>query len=131
MNKQFVSYEIAKRVKELGFSDDCFGYYTPDGTYLREIYLSKKGQSTFGNLITSPLWQQVTDWLLSPKVLIEIRTIYSWDCWSYDIILEDTMSPFFVAFNGMLENIEFKTYYECREQAILKALDIIKERSKK
>ena len=29
MQKQFVTYEIALKLKELGFDEPCFGYYTP------------------------------------------------------------------------------------------------------
>lgn len=29
MEKQFVTYEIALKLKELGFDRDCFGYYKP------------------------------------------------------------------------------------------------------
>ena len=29
MKKQFVTYEIALKLKKLGFDEECFGYYTP------------------------------------------------------------------------------------------------------
>ena len=31
MEKEFVSYEQALALKELGFDEPCFGYYEPNG----------------------------------------------------------------------------------------------------
>lgn len=33
MNKEFVPYEIALKLKELGFNDECFGFYSSDGIF--------------------------------------------------------------------------------------------------
>ena len=41
MKKQFVSYEIAKQLKELGFKDDCLGYYTTKYDYSATIFEPK------------------------------------------------------------------------------------------
>lgn len=36
MQKQFVNYEIALKLKELGFDEECFGYFTPMKTWMME-----------------------------------------------------------------------------------------------
>lgn len=36
MKKQFVTYEIALKLKELGFDEPCFGYYTPMKEWMME-----------------------------------------------------------------------------------------------
>ena len=36
MKKQFVTYEIALKLKELGFNEECFGYYTPMKKWMME-----------------------------------------------------------------------------------------------
>jgi len=38
MEKQFVTYEIALKLKELGFNELCFGYFNGD----KELMLSKR-----------------------------------------------------------------------------------------
>lgn len=36
MKDQFVSYPIALKLKELGFDEPCFGYYTPMKEWMME-----------------------------------------------------------------------------------------------
>lgn len=36
MKEQFASYEIASKLKELGFDEECFGYYTPMKEWMME-----------------------------------------------------------------------------------------------
>lgn len=60
MKDQFVTYEIAKKLKELGFNEMCLGRYTlsQDLQYPQ----SWKNSQVMG--ASAPLWQQAIDWLL-------------------------------------------------------------------
>ena len=40
MEKEFVPYELAVKLKELGFDDPCSGWYTPDKSLIKE-YVTK------------------------------------------------------------------------------------------
>lgn len=54
MEKEFVPYELAVKLKELGFDKDCLGvYYNKDGN-VRFNLGTEKGDA--------PLWQQAFDW---------------------------------------------------------------------
>ena len=44
MEKQFVTYEIALKLKELGFDEECLAYYTSPSQ--NEVYLDKDGEKT-------------------------------------------------------------------------------------
>ena len=59
MKKEFATYEIALKLKELGFNEDCFGYFVIN---LQELIIvnTKKHKSDW--YISAPLWQQVIDW---------------------------------------------------------------------
>jgi hypothetical protein len=59
MNKEFVSYEIALKLKELGFNEPCFDNYNSIGE-LWQMRLSK--QSTVDMACLAPLYQQVFRW---------------------------------------------------------------------
>ena len=74
MKKQFVTYEIALKLKELGFDEECLAWFDEN----KEIQIApdvyKKWTSKpLTNLniikvfnidcITAPLYQQVTDWI--------------------------------------------------------------------
>lgn len=71
MKDQFVSYEIAKKLKELGFNEECYEYYTTNGSrYGFQYYDFDRTNSTLDDSYkvskpdcTAPLWQQATQFL--------------------------------------------------------------------
>lgn len=126
MQNQFVTFEIAVQLKELGFDDPCIGYYYEPVKDLVQFSFSFHEVGLDYKICDAPLWQQLFEWLLLKKILIEISPIDSWNSWTYYIKLEDLMSPFFLAINGLSDNLEYKSYMDAREQAYLQALEIIK-----
>lgn len=81
MKKQFVTYEIALKLKELGFDEPCFGVFdleSEDRFKIRKPSFNMSNNSTktldeFGlllstegvtGLIKAPLWQQAIEFLL-------------------------------------------------------------------
>jgi len=88
MGKEFVPYEIALELKEIGFDETCItNYYdgelenpTVDTYPNNNKYLAEK-HSEFGECISAPLWQQAFRWFrekhnihVSPN-LIEVGDI--------------------------------------------------------
>ena len=65
MKEQFVTYEIALKLKELGFDELCFGeYIIPENPEL-EIYQDNDYNMYYDkpkSICLAPLWQQVIDW---------------------------------------------------------------------
>lgn len=55
MQKEFVPYDLAVKLKELGFNERCFGYYLEDGTRVPASY-SKEGTVYPSNTDLSPEW---------------------------------------------------------------------------
>jgi hypothetical protein len=96
MKNLFVSYNIAKRLKDLGFDEDCLAYYEPNGT-LRSIgpiifdYEGLSRNTGYKDIIAAPLWQQVVTWLRTKKkinVFIGFRpNVKKWDVFYYDMNL--------------------------------------------
>ena len=41
MEKEFVPYELALRMKELGFDEPCFGYYNNKGYSLLTVMMAQ------------------------------------------------------------------------------------------
>jgi hypothetical protein len=61
MKKQFVTYDIAVDLKELGFDKECFGYFIIENKELiPENWSQHPNKSTW--TINAPLWQQAFDW---------------------------------------------------------------------
>jgi hypothetical protein len=52
MEKEFIPYELALRMKELGFNEPCFGYYDEGGNLYTEMV----------EVLKAPLYQQVFRW---------------------------------------------------------------------
>ena len=54
MKSQFATYEIALKLKELGFDEECFGYYTPMKDWMM------KGKYSDGKLrFHGPNWANI------------------------------------------------------------------------
>ena len=62
MEKDFVTYNEALALKELGFDEPCLGYYTGDKMHfvLRPLMLRANELESY--VVTAPLYQQAFRW---------------------------------------------------------------------
>lgn len=58
MGEQFVPYELALKLKELGFNEKCLAHYAFTSLKLNVPVI------TSSHIHKAPLWQQAFDWLL-------------------------------------------------------------------
>jgi hypothetical protein len=67
MEKEFVTYELALRLKLLGYNKPCFGYYLENGFWTPASY-SEKGtfypsnSDLMDEWVSSPTWQSAFKW---------------------------------------------------------------------
>ena len=140
MEKQFVTHEIALKLKELGFDEECINEYWFTCKKLRfsfesikNIYHYERSNSDNNDisLISAPLWQQVIDWFRDKHhTNIEINRFPNISKWGF-VVTDMTIIP---KQQTRKENINmslkvadvrrFDEYFECREQAILKAIEL-------
>jgi hypothetical protein len=59
MNTEFIPYEQALELKELGFNEPCFGLYAPPS---KTIFLHHFGLLSAKEQILGPLYQQAFRW---------------------------------------------------------------------
>ena len=89
MKEQFVTYEIAHAMKNLGFKEECFAVYISEDCLRFECL----GQRTFTNdpssWVSAPLWQQAIKWLESVKRTSVVRDIYDNNMWYIYSIKKD------------------------------------------
>ena len=114
LEEQFVTYEIALKLKELGFDEKCFKVYDELG------FIQDEKEMDELNLIklNAPLWQQVIDWFRE-KYNIHIWITYNRE---YD-------NPYFTCIVDISQINRITTgyckeYSAAREQAILKAIEL-------
>ena len=137
MEEQFVTYEIALKLKELGFDEKCFAIYDAYQDN-RLVYLCEDGRNHSGTIKTNasmdfsclaPLWQQVIDWLFDKYkfIIIERRDYYrNYNGWYYEILKQENEID--VPEELYSHDFNFDTRFEAREAAILKAIELCKER---
>ncbi len=162
MEKEFTTYEISLKLKELGFDEKCFGYYRPMKSWMMEgnkfnpaphfhgcnwsssdntmyfMYVSNsfgdRTSTTHNSYFTKantniavPLWQQVIEYIKNTYD-IYILIIPANRCYNIEISKYDENDDRNVVLD--LDGLEFKdflSYRDAREQAILKAIELIKD----
>lgn len=142
MEDILISYDTAKLAKQKGVNYPCnkvYVIYNKDVSSYHphkkeEIPIFEKGEirciSSYdiesynieiGKAYTQSLLQKYLR--IKHRILIEIKPVDDWDNWTYDIYLEDIMSPFFKANPNMFE---YDDYDHCFEMALQEALTYIK-----
>ena len=113
MNKEFIPYEQALELKELGFDDKCFAamdmYSNID--YGSEMYdWIRNGETVQATWAALPLYQQAFRWFREKYTLNYV--IVKADSWFYTI-------------NGCHTQEGFKTYKETELACLKKLIEII------
>lgn len=122
MKEQFCSYEIALKLKELGFDEPCFGsYFSNKSLWIEdEIDFTALPQGVEYSF-DAPLWQQVEQWFRD-KYNIHITILKG----NYSNNEINNQLCYYYSIPGKLGMCynRYNTYEEAREQAILKALEL-------
>jgi len=132
MKNQFVTPEIAFKLKGLGFNEECLAYYLGNGGFValsqNKTYFLTEKNSNFTdefdlNNCVIPLWQQVIDWLDFKGKIVSIKPVTTDGSVKYRYeISTKLIKPNEGAIIKEFGYDSYKTYYEAREKAILKAL---------
>jgi len=136
MEEQFVPYELALKLKELGFDEECLGEYRQDREY--ETYDPRKGEDvTLGSnkiffttsyygwgerslhLAKTPLWQQAFDWFREKFNLFGYIGIVNWHH-----LDEHKYTPHIKGIEPLKLNIMYRSYdkYEDAQKMLLESL---------
>lgn len=63
MDKEFVPYELALKLKELGFDDKkCLAFYIKIGEVMCLNMYTNNNRAFTEKILYTPLWQQTFDW---------------------------------------------------------------------
>jgi hypothetical protein len=78
MEKEFVTYELALRMKQLGFDETCFGCYTKDKE-LSYDYSDNRGEGHYFQDCTAPTFSQAFRWFrdkynIFPEIVTDCTT---------------------------------------------------------
>ena len=85
MEKEFIAYEQALALKELGFDEECLGWYVSKTSQTLEIELVKQ-ENLLRDAIIAPLYQQAFRWFREKYGLHpHICYLDEFEVWHYDI----------------------------------------------
>ena len=122
MKKEFIPYEQALALKELGFDKECFGYYFYNGSFNKWTLNIDNEQYEYLKIISVPLYQQAFRWFREKYGLYgTIR--YGNNEFDKSIYL-------FPCVNGVIVgNDSFKTQEEAELECVKKLIEIVKEKN--
>jgi hypothetical protein len=129
MNKEFIPYEESLELKELGFDEPCFGYYTEDKIWRPASYSFEGTEYPFNSIWpypTSPTYSQAFRWFREKhKLYHTINMFGDWDKPQYSYLVSGrTMNN-----PAHMWHFEDKDSHEEAELACLKKLiEIVKNK---
>ena len=125
MEKEFVPYEQALALKELGFDEPCLGYYDDDF----ELFLLKYFNYNSTKAVSAPLYQQAFRWFREKYHIIGYPIFKggktSKTSW-YDYIIYSEID-----WENDNPNQQWKTYEEAELECLKKLIEIAQKTENK
>jgi len=120
MTQEFIPYEQALSLKELGFDEPCFGWYNPQVNY-KEVTTDKYWAfhltGEWENFKSAPLYQQVFRWFREKHNLHSyIEGAYPW--FRYYVNSDD----------DRWEGFKYLTHEEAEQACLDELIEIIKNK---
>jgi hypothetical protein len=115
MEKEFVPYQEALALKELGFNEPCFGLYAPPS---KTVFLHHYGLLSAKEQILAPLYQQAFRWFREKHGLGHMINGIGYESFIMNI------GGILHIFNAF----EFETYEEAELACLIKLIEIVKEK---
>ena len=129
MKNEFVSYEMALSLKELGFDEPCFTYYKNDqlSNILELVKNSemKNVNNEVDNYISAPTFSKAFRFFRKRHGLYGLYTMgdyennFYWQIWRNDSITKTYITA---------SNYVFETYEEAELACLLKLIEIVKNK---
>ena len=121
MNKEFIPYEEALALKELGFDESCLGFYL-NGNNIVAVGTDRVFTSEDLPIVKSPLYQQAFRWFRKEHGLQHSIDI--------DISLEDFITIKCREKGLLFESKKtYKTYEEAELACLKKLIEIVKTKN--
>jgi hypothetical protein len=95
MENEFIPYELALRMKALGFDEPCFGYFLSD-----RMFIDAKITRQTGDAISSPTWQSAFRWF---REKYNLNFLVAFDKYICEIDDEELENPYFTYYYSINE----------------------------
>jgi hypothetical protein len=127
MEKEFLPYEQALELKELGFDEPCFGFYDDISKDFYQSYTHTLSNNNIKNITKAPTFSQAFRFFREKyRLKGEVDTAdMIWSKWSFKIELKGSS---YILYSGLTEKIYFKTYEEAELECLKKLIEIVKNK---
>jgi len=127
MTQEFIPYEQALALKELGFDEPCVGYYENDVLIL--CYDSKQDYELLLNC-AAPLYQQAFRWFREKYNLYQDISTFVWD---YDkkqlgFTIRTYLNPLNLDTEKKVHLEVYESYEEAELECLKKLIEIVKNK---
>jgi hypothetical protein len=121
MKKEFIPYEQALALKELGFDEECVSFYSSKGELYQSEGYYKFGKNVFGEEVIAPLYQQAFRWFREKYYLFGQVNIHTYFIYN---ISNDELK--------MIKQYDklTKTHEEAELECLKKLIEIVKQPKK-
>ena len=125
MEKEFIPYVLSKQVKQLGFNEECFGYYV-DVEVANPFLVIRRISNTQGGYFTlAPLYQQAFRWFREKyNIEVTIRPVPKFD-------IDKSREVVFYIDGIFISTLRFttdKSYEEAELECLKKLIEIVKQK---
>ena len=121
MTKEFLTYELTLKLKEVGFNEPCMGYYDCE----RDLKLVPNKNKFLSCEYAAPLYQQVFKWFREKYGLegvIQKAEDFTWYKWKINQYNENGKKQVSGCY-------EYKTYEESDLACLNKLIEIVKQQT--
>jgi hypothetical protein len=125
MNKEFIPYEQALELKQLGFDEPCFGYYNTTWSKQNELLFPQyagelENWNEMTHLCSAPLYQQCFRWFREKHNLKSWVQEHTADTFIYEI------RPHVLTQYKQGETYVYTNYEEAELACLKKLIEIVK-----
>jgi len=122
MEKLFVSYEQAMKLKNLGFEESCLGWYAKDGSF----YLDK--MTIHQGLLLAPLLTQAIDWFRTDNKMRLSGTVKHYTSGTYSFVINKHNGGD-IGWERLSSFIEkgFYNYHDAESACLNRIIEIVEE----
>ena len=130
MTKEFIPYEEALALKELGFNEECFAVYSEKGV-LSPITNLKPCNSNVPSYATAPLYQQAFRWFREKhNFIVQIGLACNGN---HYVVIHKTTEEYLAQISGLSnpcfeEIVDLYSYEEAELACLRKLIEIVKEK---
>ncbi len=124
MKNEFIPYDRALKLKQLGFNEPCFASYVKE---TKELTQRRFADWYKDQQILAPLFQQAFRWFRDEYNLD--KTINNWTEQPMDDVIWDKAYQYYI--NGEAYHPYFKSYEEAELDALDKLIEIVESKQNK